>query len=182
MSRSNCLGNTLENPFPCPHLPFFFLFFFFLNENQKGFQENTKPNMAMQHSREFVLETHISNAKLTSSLSERRRETSENKRRKNHPQENQSVCISFDVLLRENRKDVRHRETGTFSACEGLEKSRFDLWVIWCTDAKSGAFVDFCSSPWPSSAWAAELGQGGWQAEIGLSATLTLCFLYSSLN
>lgn len=51
-------------------------------KTRRDFKRTAKPNMAMQHSREFVLETHISNAKLTSSLSERRRETSENKGRK----------------------------------------------------------------------------------------------------
>lgn len=144
------------------------------------FKRTAKPNMVMQHSREFVLETHISNAKLTAALWERERNFLALGGKKTREIDQCAFLLMF--LCMKTEQDVRRRGIGTFSARAGLEKSGFDLWVIWCTDAKSGAFAACCASPWPCSAWAAEPGQGGWQAEIGLSAALTLCFLCSSLN
>lgn len=61
------------------------------------------------------------------------------KKKKKVSQGNQSTCIFLMFFSMKTEQDVRHREIGTFSARASLKKSGFDLWVIWCTDAKSGA-------------------------------------------
>lgn len=61
----------LENPFPVPICLFFLSFFsFVLTKTRKEFLRTSKPNVAMQHSWEFVLEAHILNIKLTTDLQE----------------------------------------------------------------------------------------------------------------
>lgn len=85
------------------------------------FKRTAKPNMVMQHSQEFVLETHISNAKLTAGLWEREKLLL---RTTGGGQGNRSMCISFDVPLHENRTGCEAQGNWDF-----FSQSR--AWKIW---------------------------------------------------
>lgn len=158
----------LENPFPVPICLFFLSFFsFVLTKTRKEFSRTSKPNVAMQHSREFVLEAHILNIKLTADLQEW--QTTFRTRKKESEREGEiNQCVFLLMLFSKGtEQDVRPRETGSISGLAELEKSASDLWVIWCIHAKCAAGPGCCCPLDLCLAWAADLGQGGWQAKAG---------------
>lgn len=143
------------------------------------FKRTAKPNMVMQHSQEFVLETHISNAKLTAGLWEREKLLL----RTTGGGAGKSINVHFfwcSFAWKQNRMWGAGK-LGLFQPEQGLKNLVLTYESFDAQTPNPGAFAACCASPWPWTAWAAEPGQRGWQAEIGLSAALTLCFR-SSLN
>ena len=106
----------------------------------------------MQHSWEFVLEVHIWNIKSIIGLWEWQKTLGTRKGgrgREGGKERGRGTdqCVFLLMLFSiRTEQDVSPKETGSFSARAELEKSGFDLWVIWCIDAKCAADSGHCPS------------------------------------
>lgn len=88
----------------------------------------SKPNVAMQHSWEYVLEAHILNTKLTTDLeNDRKLLEPEEKRVSEQGEKINHYAFLLMLLSKRIEQDVRPRETGPISARAELENSGFDL-------------------------------------------------------
>lgn len=87
------LGKCWKIPFLSPFV-FSFFFSFVLTKTRKEFLRTSKPNVAMQHSWEFVLEAHILNIKLTTDLQERQK-TFRTRKKERVSKKEKSINVRF---------------------------------------------------------------------------------------
>lgn len=109
----------LENPFP---VPICLLFLLLLTKTRKDFLRTSKPNVAMQHSWEYVLEAHILNTKLTTDLeNDRKLLEPEEKRVSEQGKKINHYAFLLMLLSKRIEQDVRPRETGPIRPEQSLE-------------------------------------------------------------
>lgn len=114
----------LENPFPVPICLFFLFFFpFVLTKTRKEFLRTSKPNVAMQHSWEFVLEAHILNIKPTTDLQEWQKtfRTRKKKKRVSEKEKSINVCSFWCCFPRGQNRMWGPGKLGPFQAERSLK-------------------------------------------------------------